>query len=174
MNSDYLKVLFVFIAVYLALFALGTFTPLQEWNFSFNFAKLDYTLFLFPIPGFFFIYSLIPWIKDELGFWNLFIYIFPIVYLIGSYLAFYLAVFYYFGNQAFLSNVELSAFNLDYFDMILGFAIEIGTLKILGALDEHHSESNKLIILSDQQVTAQGYLSANESVRDLNGLFGRI
>jgi len=119
MSSNNLKVIFVFVVVYLALFALSNFTQLKDWNFSFDFATLDYTLFLLPIPGFFFIYLLIPWIKEELGFGQTFIYAFPIIFAVASFLAFYVAVFYYFGNQAFLSNVDISAFNLDYYKLFI-------------------------------------------------------
>ena len=55
MDSRIFKVLFVFALVYAALYVLGLFTPLQEWNFTLDFGRLDYTLFLLPIPGFFFV-----------------------------------------------------------------------------------------------------------------------
>jgi len=118
MSSNALKVLFVFVLVYLALYAIGMFTPLQEWNLT-SIDKLDYSLFLLPIPGFFFIYLLIPWIRKEIGFGNVFVYVFPIVFVAASFLAFYVAVFYFYGNQAFLGGVDISAFNIDYFDIFI-------------------------------------------------------
>lgn len=119
MDSKNLKVLFVFVVVYIALYVLSILTPLQQWNFTFDFGSLDYTLFLLPVPGFFFVYFLIPWIREELAFGKTFIFSFPIILLVGGFLAFYLAAFYFFGNQAFLSNVDLSAFNIDYFDLFV-------------------------------------------------------
>jgi len=84
MNSDIVKVAFIFVLVYGALFALSFLEPLQTWNFTLDFGKLDYTLFLLPIPGFFFIYSLIPWMRQELGFGRMFIMAFPILLIIFS------------------------------------------------------------------------------------------
>tara|TARA_Y100000310_G_C20689243_1_gene821132 strand:+ start:1249 stop:1731 length:483 start_codon:yes stop_codon:yes gene_type:complete len=118
MSSNIPKVLFVFALVYIALYALSLFTPLQDWNLT-GLDKLDYTLFLLPFPGFFFIYMLIPWMREELGFGDVFVYIFPIVFAAGSFFAFYVAIFYFFGNQALLSGVDISAFNIDYFDQFI-------------------------------------------------------
>ncbi|MCR4335717.1 MAG: hypothetical protein NUV57_04225 [archaeon] len=118
MSSNTPKVLFVFVLVYIALYAISLFTPLQDWNLA-GFDKLDYTLFLLPMPGFFFIYLLIPWIREDLGFGDVFVYIFPIIFAIGAYLAFYVAAFYYFGNQALLSGVDVSLFKIDYFDQFI-------------------------------------------------------
>ena len=120
MNSDIVKVAFIFVLVYGALFALSFLEPLQTWNFTFDFGKLDYTLFLLPIPGFFFIYSLIPWMRQELGFGRMFIMAFPILLIIFSFIAFAVAVFYFYGNQASLAGVDISAFNLDYISLFLG------------------------------------------------------
>ncbi|HZX20401.1 MAG TPA: hypothetical protein VFF13_05290 [archaeon] len=119
MNSRLLKILFVFLAVYVVLFALAGFTPLQDWNFTWDFSRLDYTLFLFPIVGFFFIYMLIPWVREEVGFGEYFYYFFPVIFVLGAFLAFYVAVYYYYGNQAFLSNVDISVFQLDYVKLFI-------------------------------------------------------
>ncbi|MFH1391384.1 MAG: hypothetical protein ABIH20_03680 [Candidatus Diapherotrites archaeon] len=118
MSSNTPKVLFVFALVYIALYAISLFTPLQDWTLT-GLDKLDYTLFLLPFPGFFFIYLLVPWIREDLGFGNLFVYIFPIVFAVGSFFAFYVAAFYYFGNQALLGGVDISAFGIDYFDQFI-------------------------------------------------------
>ena len=119
MDSKNLKVLFVFIVVYISLYVLSILTPLKEWNFTFDFGSLDYTLFLLPVPGFFFVYLLLPWIREELAFGKIFIFAFPIIFLVGGFFAFYVAAFYFFGNQAFLANIDISAFNIDYFDLFV-------------------------------------------------------
>ena len=118
MSSNTPKVLFVFVLVYIALYTISLFTPLQDWTLT-GLDKLDYTLFLLPLPGFFFIYLLIPWIREELGFGDFFVYIFPIIFAVASFFAFYVAVFYYFGNQALLAGVDISLFNIDYFDQFI-------------------------------------------------------
>ncbi len=120
MDSKHLKVLFVFALVYAALYALGIIIePLQDWNFSLDFSRLDYTLYFLPIAGFFFVYLLVPWMREELGFGNTFLYIFPALLAVFSYAAFVVAVYYYFGNQASLSGVDISLFRLDYFSLFL-------------------------------------------------------
>jgi len=119
MDSKTLKVLFIFILSYLAMFILSIISPLNDMNFFAGFDKLDYSLLLLPIVGFFFIYLLIPWLKKELGFGDTFVYSFPVIFAIGGYFAFFVAINWYFANQATLSGVELSAFNLNVFDMFL-------------------------------------------------------
>ncbi len=147
-DSDNLKVLVVFVLVYAALFVLGIISPLQDWNFTFDFGRLDYTLFLLPIPGFFFIYYLIPYLRNELGFGQAFIYAFPAIYIIACYLAFYTGVFYFYGNQAFLNNVDISVFQLDYFSMFIDSSFIYFMLAGLGGwgariLMENFSEESK-------------------------------
>ena len=124
MNSNNIKVLFVFVLVYAALYAMGLFIePLQQWDISQGLGKLDYVLFLLPFPGFFFIYLLIPWLREELGFGNTFIYAFPVFFLIGSYFAFTVSAFYFYGNQATLAGITLTEYmeylSLDYLTMFL-------------------------------------------------------
>ncbi|HZX33780.1 MAG TPA: hypothetical protein VFF09_00200 [archaeon] len=119
MGSKNLKVLFLFLVVYGLLYFLGLLLPLQDWAFTWDLSRLDYTLFLLPIPGFYFIYFLIPWMREELGFGDTFIYIFPLLFAAASYAAFVVAVYYFYGNQAFLNGVDISVFNIDYFDIFV-------------------------------------------------------
>jgi len=119
MDSKALKVLFIFLLSYFVMYILSIMSPLNDMNFFAGFDKLDYSLLLLPIVGFFFIYLLIPWLKEELGFGDIFVYAFPITFFIGGYFAFFVAINWYFGNQAVLAGVDISAFNLDIFDMFL-------------------------------------------------------
>jgi len=50
----------------------------------------------------------------------MFIMAFPILLIIFSFIAFAVAVFYFYGNQASLAGVDISAFNLDYISLFLG------------------------------------------------------
>ena len=115
MANRNLKVLFVFALVYIALYVLSVIGPFQDWSFSTNFGMLNYHLLLLPVPGFFFVYFLLSWARDELGFGKYFLYAFPLLFLLGSYIAFAVALYSYFGNQAFLSGVDISVFKLDFF-----------------------------------------------------------
>ena len=147
MDSNDFKVLFVFAVVYVLLVVLGALTGLQDFALSLDFGKLDYTLLFLPIAGFFFIYLLVPYLRSDLGFGELFIKIFPLLFAIASYLAFYVAVYYFFGNQAYLAGVDISVFNLNYFDLFIGSSFIYFVLAGIGGwgarmLIENFDESN--------------------------------
>ena len=101
-TSRNLKLLVIFIISYLALFLLANWqtignttdiTGLKNWNFSPNILTWDYSLFLLPIAGFFLMYLLINWVEDyfetkftrSIGF--------PVLILVLSFAAFFIAVF---------------------------------------------------------------------------------
>ncbi len=119
MDSQKLKVASVFVLVYVALYFIGAATPLKDWSLTLDISMLDYMLLLLPATGFFFIYLLIPYIRKEFGFGKNFIYIFPALLLAASYFAWYIAIYWYYDNSAFLSGVSISLLNLDYFGMFL-------------------------------------------------------
>ena len=96
--------------------------PLQNINFSLDFGKLDYMVLLLPVTGFFFIYMLIPWLREELGFGQMFIYVFPILFGVASYFSYSVALSYFYGNQATLAGVDIALFNLDHFALFIGSA----------------------------------------------------
>ncbi|MCR4368513.1 MAG: hypothetical protein NUV67_01255 [archaeon] len=123
MDSGYLKVLFVFVLTYAAMVILGSFTALPDFSLSLDFGRLDYTIILLPVTGFFFVYMVLPWAEQELGFGKIFLYAFPAIFTIFSYVAFYVALSYYFGNQASLSGITMQDFitryNLDFFSLFI-------------------------------------------------------
>ncbi|MBI4210532.1 MAG: hypothetical protein HY544_03440 [Candidatus Diapherotrites archaeon] len=107
MASKNLKLLFLFALSYIAIFIISNISPdsfgFRRWVFSGDLWKLDYELFLVPVFGFFAIYYLVPWLKQGLGFGDVFISIFPIVFTLFSYIAFTLSVFWYYASQIYLA-----------------------------------------------------------------------
>ena len=104
-----------FLVVYALLFALSQFgkgSGLLDWlqPKGFDLYRLDYALWLMPISGFFLVYFALAWAKTEAGFGKYFNYVFPVLYFIVSYSAFYAAVFYYQMNNAFFANINFSKF----------------------------------------------------------------
>ncbi len=130
MDRNLLKLAVVFVLVYAALYLLSFFASsagLLSWlpgkgplDFSaFHFSRLDWSLWLLPIAGFFLVYMMLPWLAKDFGFGEIFSYAFPALFAAASYIAFATAVFYYFQNQASLAGIDVSQFNLDYFKMFL-------------------------------------------------------
>ncbi len=135
MDSRSLKVFFLFLASYALLFFLGNFLSkslgVKAWDFSNGIWRLDYMLWFTPIAGFFFIYMLIPYLRSEFGFGRHFIYSFPILYFVFSFLAYQLSVWWYYGNQLFLATngtyagcalflcIDVSPFGLNYWNMFV-------------------------------------------------------
>src|SRR3989344_4315207 len=76
----------------------------RQFDFSGGIWKLDYMLMFVPATGFFFVYFLIPYMRKEFGFGEMFIYAFPALFAIFSYLAYQLAAWWYYANQAFLAS----------------------------------------------------------------------
>ena len=118
MDRNLLKGAVAFLLVYVSLYLvsfLASPAGVAKWlpgkgplDFSpFDISRLDYALWLLPIVGFFLVYLMVPFIRKEFGFGQFFHYAFPGIFFIASYLAFAVAVFYYFQNQAFLSGYSL-------------------------------------------------------------------
>ena len=114
MDSSHLRALFIFILSYILLYLLSQFLSqplgILKWDLKMapgsflpDFSVLDYSLLLVPVVGFAFIYFLIPYLRSEFGFGKNFIYAFPIIFSIASYLAFIVAVYWYVDNNAKLS-----------------------------------------------------------------------
>lgn len=119
MDSRSIKVLVVFILFYAILFVLSNFLGpvlnVKAWAFT-SLDRLDYMLWFVPIAGFFFVYMLIPYLRSELGFGGFFVKVLPIVFAVAAYFAYYVAVFWYFDNVAFLNKVPISQLNLPFLD----------------------------------------------------------
>lgn len=118
MDSDKLKPAFLFVISYILLYIISIVTPLKDWAIA-GPARLDYMLWFSPIVGFFFIFLLIPYLREDLGFGQTAIYLFPLVFAILAFLGYYTSVFWYFDNQAFLGGVDISVFHLDYLSMFI-------------------------------------------------------
>ena len=71
LNNRRLKVLFLFVCTYALLYALGSLTPLQDWDFRGSPFQADWLSFLLPIPAFFLMYLLVEWLdkyfKSDVG-----------------------------------------------------------------------------------------------------------
>ncbi|HLC92187.1 MAG TPA: hypothetical protein VJH23_00605 [archaeon] len=145
MDSRNLKLLSLFALSYLLLFVLSNVfsnSGIKPWVLGTDIWKLDYMLFFVPIAGFFFIYMLIPYLRSEFGFGSNFIYAFPALFAVFSYLAYQLSVWWYYANQAFLATnglgilptgqigtgagcglflcSDISAFGLDFMALFIG------------------------------------------------------
>lgn len=143
MNQRFLRVFVVFALVYIALYFLSFFASsvgLAKWlpgdgplDFSvFHFSRLDWSLWLLPVVGFFFVYIGLEWLSKEFEFGQIFSYSFPALFCVASYIAFTAAVFYYFQNQASLSGVDIAQFNLNYWNYFIGSAFIYFVLAGLG------------------------------------------
>lgn len=108
LSNNQLKIVFVFIVSYVVLFFLGALsniTGMHNWGGFSNIFRIDYMYYLLPIPGFFMMFFLIDWIEEffETRFtrtiW------FPLMLLVMSVIAFYIASFWLFCN---LNNYSLS------------------------------------------------------------------
>jgi len=113
---DTIKLIFLFLLTYLVLYFLPAITKainpevaLHEWGFTLNPSMLDYTFFLMPFVGFFFIYFLIDWINEffETNFASS-VY-FPLLFVVLCFLAFYVQLFWYYSNIASLQNAQAIA-----------------------------------------------------------------
>lgn len=114
MNSrDASKLIVLFLVTYLILFflpsvtkAIGADFALHEWGFTLNPSMLDYTFYLMPLIGFFFIYFLIDWANDyfKTGFASS-VY-FPLLFVVLSFIAFYVQLFWYYSNISSLASAQ--------------------------------------------------------------------
>ncbi len=132
MGSRDFKALVIFVLFYAMLYFLGFVIRSLKSDLPFSLISFDrfpwqsdYTLLLMPVVGFFFVYFLVPYLRKEFGFGKVFInYVFPVLFLVASYLAFYLAVYVYHYNNASLYGIEMSDYivqtNLDFFRSFLG------------------------------------------------------
>ena len=114
MNSrDLIKLAFLFILTYLILYFLPAITKaivpesaLHEWGFTLNPSMLDYTFYLMPLIGFFFIYLLIDWINDFFKTEFASNIYFPLLFVVLSFLAFYVQLYWYYSNLATLAAAQ--------------------------------------------------------------------
>ncbi len=102
---DTIKLIFLFVLSYIILYFLPEITKalnpdvaLHDWGFTLNPSMLDYTFFLMPFIGFFFIYFLIDWVNEffETNFASS-VY-FPLLFVVLCFLAFYVQLFWYYSN----------------------------------------------------------------------------
>ncbi|HIH10235.1 MAG TPA: hypothetical protein HA254_06240 [Candidatus Diapherotrites archaeon] len=122
MGSNSLKALFLLLLFYVALYVLSNFIaplagdmlPLKVLEIKSDIFRLDYMLWLVPASAFFFVYLLLPLLRSEMGFGGTFVNWFPLIFFIACYIAYFVAIYWFYDNQAVLSGVKLSQFNLDF------------------------------------------------------------
>jgi hypothetical protein len=123
-KRDSIKLIFLFILTYIILyflpaivkpiepffdfisFNLMNFFPTHEWGFTLNPSMLDYTFFLMPFVGFFFIYFLIDWINDYFESSFAHSVYFPLLFVVLSFIAFYIQLYWYYSNLASLAAAQ--------------------------------------------------------------------
>jgi len=125
MNSrDLIKIIALFAFTYIFLYflafiakALSADFALHEWGFTLNPSMLDYTFYLMPFIGFFFIYFLIDWVNDYFKTSSASSVYFPLVFVVLSFLAFYVQLYWYYSNIASLAAAQGQIVNAaDLFD----------------------------------------------------------
>ncbi len=150
-----IKLVFLFILVYAILYFLGQFTDLHAWGKlgEINLAKMDYMFFLIPIPGFFFMYLLVDWVEKYYKTTLAHSIIFPIIFVVVSFIAYYVTLYWYWQNLAQLGGVtdpEFITQRMNYIPTLLDSAYLVFILAAIGGwvskvlLDrlEGSSESN--------------------------------
>ncbi len=117
-SRDKIKLIALFLVTYVILYLLPFITnainpsiALHDWfaqtnGFTLNPSRWDYTFLLLPFVGFFFIYFLIDWINDffETNFAKT-IY-FPLLFVVLSFMAFYLQLYWYYSNISALAAAQ--------------------------------------------------------------------
>lgn len=106
-----LKVLFIFVLTYLALYVLSVATPLRDWEFNGGLFRMDWLAFFMPLPAFYFMYALVEWVDKEfegrLGH-SVFM---PLVLFMLGLMAWYVVLFWYYKNVADLQQVATVQFD---------------------------------------------------------------
>ncbi|MBU0662805.1 hypothetical protein KJ891_05055 [Candidatus Micrarchaeota archaeon] len=125
-----LKVIFIFIATYVALYVLSIFTPLGDWGTFKGILMFNYTYYLIPIPGFFLMYFLPPWYNKYFETNTANSPFFPLAFLAISIPAYYVSLFWYYKNVADLSGI--TEFNFDFVNIFLSSAYLVFVLAGLG------------------------------------------
>ena len=136
MNSrDSIKLIFLFALTYFILFFLPALTnfispeiALHEWGFTLNPSMLDYTFFLMPFIGFFFIYFLVDWANEFFESNSASTVYFPLLFVVFSFLAFFVQLIVYYGNIVALGVAQGNP-NL-ILDVSLGFACQSAVLPV--------------------------------------------
>lgn len=129
-NKEYfIKVFVLFALTYGAIFLLSVMNssaqsslPIPEMNFSKFPVQADYTIILLPVIGFFFVYLIVPYLRSEFGFGDLFVKIlFPFIFILFCVLGFFLAVYFYYLDVGLRIGIgfDLSRFGLDYMRLFL-------------------------------------------------------
>lgn len=113
-SSKMVKLAVLFLVSYFILYLLGLNTPMHDIDFSPGLGMLDYMYVLIPLPGFFLMYFMIDWINDFYGSragskpWL------PLGLLALSIPAYFVALYFFYGNIALLQGGEAQP--TDYFD----------------------------------------------------------
>lgn len=113
------KIIVLFIITYIILYFLPFITPLKQWEFT-SLMQANYLFFLIPFPAFFFMYLIIDWVNEYFETKLAHSPVFPLLFIILCFMAFYVQIGWYYGNLAALhqeANPQItvsSAVSLDY------------------------------------------------------------
>jgi len=114
-SRDKIKLFFLFALTYIILFFLPALTnlispdmALHDWfaqtqGFTFNVSLWDYTFILLPFVGFFFLYFLVDWVNEYFETKFASTVYFPLLFVVLSFMAFYVQLMWYYGNIVSLS-----------------------------------------------------------------------
>ncbi|MFH1544738.1 MAG: hypothetical protein ABIE23_01425 [archaeon] len=97
------KIIILFIITYTVLYFLPFITPLKQWEFT-SLMQANYLFFLIPFPAFFFMYLIIDWVNEYFETNLAHNPVFPLLFVILCFAAFYVQIGWYYGNLAVLSS----------------------------------------------------------------------
>jgi len=110
---DASKLIVLFVVTYIILFFLPAITKainpgfaLHDWGFTLNPSMLDYTFYLMPLIGFFFIFFLIDWANDYFKTSAASSIYFPLLFVVLSFIAFYVQLYWYYSNLSSLAAAQ--------------------------------------------------------------------
>ncbi len=115
-NSNHLKLAFLFLISYAALYFLGSFSsvlglPLHNWQLPKDLTMIDYMYMLFPVVGFFGVYMLIDWIDQYYKTRFAHSPLFPAAFFLLGMAAYYVAIYWYNANIAQLAGMDKVEFD---------------------------------------------------------------
>lgn len=96
MNRKFIKIVLLFAVFYALVYLVSLVTPLEDWNSP--------MFFLLPFPAFILIYLAIDWFNDFFETKIANTVFFPLAFVILSFIAYYVVLWWYFGNISQLNN----------------------------------------------------------------------
>ncbi len=143
--KDKQKLFGLFILSYALLYVLGMITPLHDWGFTWDLSRLDYMFFLMPFAGFFLMFFSIDWMDRLLEEDFAKSHYFALYFFASSLAAFYVAVYWFYGNVSLLQGQGKSpAEFFDFWPVLLDSAFLVFVFSaLLGWVSYKAIESGK-------------------------------